>query len=102
MRSLKDPVLGRLDSGGIQEEAPTFGKPVLILRNNTERQEALKSGAAKLIGTNRVNIFNEVNEILDDTNLYNKMSKSINPFGDGNATEKIYKYCEKFLKEKNN
>ena len=88
------------DSGGIQEEAPTFGKPVLILRNNTERQEALNSGAAKLIGTKRMNIFNEVNKILDDTNLYNKMSKSINPFGDGNATEKIYNYCEKFLKKK--
>ena len=88
------------DSGGIQEEAPTFGKPVLILRNTTERQEALNSGAAKLIGTKRMNIFNEVNKILDDTNLYNKMSKSINPFGDGYATEKIYNYCEKFLKEK--
>tara|TARA_B100000242_G_scaffold136667_1_gene97103 strand:+ start:374 stop:1504 length:1131 start_codon:yes stop_codon:yes gene_type:complete len=88
------------DSGGIQEEAPTFGKPVLILRNTTERQEALNSGAAKLIGTKRMNIFNEVNKILDDTNLYNKMSKSINPFGDGHATEKIYNYCEKFLKEK--
>ena len=90
------------DSGGIQEEAPTFGKPVLILRNNTERQEAINSGAAKLIGTKRMNIFNEVNKILDDTNLYNKMSKSINPFGDGHATEKIYNYCEKFLKEKKN
>ena len=88
------------DSGGIQEEAPTFGKPVLILRKNTERQEALNSGTAKLIGTKRINIFNEVSKILDDSNLYNKMSKSINPFGDGNATEKIYNYCEKFLKEK--
>ena len=83
------------DSGGIQEEAPTFGKPVLILRNNTERQEALNSGGAKLIGTKRINIFNEVNKILDDSNLYNKMSKSINPFGDGNA-RKIYNYCENF------
>ena len=90
------------DSGGIQEEAPTFGKPVLILRNNTERQEALNSGAAKLIGTKKMNIFNEVNKILDDTNLYNKMSKSINPFGDGNATDKIYNYCKIFLKEKKN
>ena len=90
------------DSGGIQEEAPTFGKPVLILRNNTERQEALNSGAAKLIGTKRINIFNEVNKILDDSNLYSKMSESINPFGDGNATEKIYKYCEIFLKTKKN
>ena len=89
------------DSGGIQEEAPTFGKPVLILRDNTERQEAIESGAAKLIGTKRINIFNEVNNILDNTNLYNKMSKSKNPFGDGNATNMIYNYCERFLKEKN-
>jgi len=89
------------DSGGIQEEAPTFGKPVLILRDNTERLEALNSGVAKLIGTKRMNIFNEVSKILDDSSLYNKMSKSINPFGDGNATEKIYNYCKKFLKEKN-
>ncbi len=86
------------DSGGIQEEAPTFGKPVLILRDNTERQEALESGSAKLIGTKRINIFNEVNKILDDSNLYNKMSKSKNPFGDGNATIKIYNYCKNFLK----
>ena len=89
------------DSGGIQEEAPTFGKPVLILRDNTERQEALESGNAKLIGTKRINIFNEVNNILDDSNLYKKMSKSRNPFGDGNATNLIYKYCKRFLKEKN-
>ena len=87
------------DSGGIQEEAPTFGKPVLILRDNTERQEALESGSAKLIGTKRINIFNEVNKILDDSNLYNKMSKSKNPFGDGNATIKIYNYCKNFLKK---
>ena len=87
------------DSGGIQEEAPTFGKPVLILRDNTERQEALESGSAKLIGTKRINIFNEVNKILDDSNLYNKMSRSKNPFGDGNATIKIYNYCKKFLKK---
>ena len=89
------------DSGGIQEEAPTFGKPVLILRDNTERLEALNSGVAKLIGTKRMDIFNEVSKILDDSSLYNKMSKSINPFGDGNATEKIYNYCKKFLKKKN-
>tara|TARA_B100000212_G_scaffold336822_1_gene310719 strand:+ start:339 stop:1463 length:1125 start_codon:yes stop_codon:yes gene_type:complete len=89
------------DSGGIQEEAPTFGKPVLILRDNTERQEAINSGAAKLIGTKRINIFNEVNNLLDDSHLYNKMSKSKNPFGDGNATDMIYNYCKRFLKEKN-
>ena len=89
------------DSGGIQEEAPTFGKPVLILRDNTERQEAVEAGSAKLIGTKRINIINEVNNILDDSNIYNKMSKSTNPFGDGNATNKIYNHCKRFLKEKN-
>ncbi len=87
------------DSGGIQEEAPTFGKPVLILRDNTERQEALEAGISKLIGTKRINIINAVNEILDNSKIYKKMSKSVNPFGDGNASERIYTHCINFLEE---
>ena len=79
------------DSGGIQEEAPSFGKPVLVLRNETERPEAVEAGVAKLIGTNRQRIFEEVKQLLEDKEKYEKMVKSINPYGDGRASERIAK-----------
>ncbi len=79
------------DSGGIQEEAPSFGKPVLVLRNETERPEAVEAGVAKLIGTNRQRIFEEVKQLLEDKEKYEKMVKSINPYGDGRASERIVK-----------
>jgi UDP-N-acetylglucosamine 2-epimerase (non-hydrolysing) len=77
------------DSGGIQEEAPSLGKPVLVMRNVTERPEAVEAGAAKLVGTNAKIITDEVQKLLDDPFGYAKMSKIKNPFGDGNASEKI-------------
>ena len=77
------------DSGGIQEEAPGLGKPVLVMRNTTERPEALKSGTVLLVGTNHNLIVSEVSTLLDDAVAYEKMSKAVNPYGDGKACNRI-------------
>lgn len=77
------------DSGGIQEEAPGLGKPVLVMRDTTERPEALSAGTVKLVGTNYDKIVNEVSLLLDNKEQYEKMSKAINPYGDGKACERI-------------
>ena len=79
------------DSGGIQEEAPSLGKPVLVMRNNTERPEALDAGTVKLVGTDYDKIVNEVSKLLDNENYYNEMSQAVNPYGDGLACERIIK-----------
>ena len=77
------------DSGGIQEEAPGLGKPVLVMRDTTERPEAVDAGTVKLVGTDRNKIISEVSRLLDDKAYYEKMSKAINPYGDGMACEGI-------------
>ena len=77
------------DSGGIQEEAPGLGKPVLVMRDTTERPEALKSGTVHLVGTNHDLIVSEVSTLLDDAVAYEKMSKAVNPYGDGKACFRI-------------
>lgn len=77
------------DSGGIQEEAPGLGKPVLVMRDTTERPEALDAGTVKLVGTNYDKILNEVSALLDDTAYYERMSKAVNPYGDGMACGRI-------------
>ena len=77
------------DSGGIQEEAPGLGKPVLVMRDTTERPEALKSGTVHLVGTNHDLIVNEVSTLLDDSVAYERMSKAVNPYGDGKACSRI-------------
>lgn len=77
------------DSGGIQEEAPGLGKPVLVMRDTTERPEALDAGTVKLVGTNYDKIVNEVSALLDDETYYNTMSKAVNPYGDGLACGRI-------------
>lgn len=77
------------DSGGIQEEAPGLGKPVLVMRDTTERPEALDAGTVKLVGTNYDAIVNNVSMLLDDKGAYDKMSKAVNPYGDGMACERI-------------
>ncbi len=77
------------DSGGIQEEAPGLGKPVLVMRDTTERPEALESGTVHLVGTNHDLIFSEVSTLLDDPVAYDKMSKAVNPYGDGKACGRI-------------
>ena len=80
------------DSGGIQEEAPGLGKPVLVMRDTTERPEALESGTVHLVGTDYNKIVGEVSTLLDDAAAYEKMSKAVNPYGDGKACERICNY----------
>ena len=82
------------DSGGIQEEAPGLGKPVLVMRDTTERPEALAAGTVKLVGTNYDKIVGEVSALLDDQGYYNKMSQAVNPYGDGLACERIINYLK--------
>ena len=82
------------DSGGIQEEAPGLGKPVLVMRNTTERPEAVDAGTVKLVGTDYDAIVDNVSKLLTDRYLYNKMSKATNPYGDGKACERIIRYIE--------
>ncbi len=80
------------DSGGIQEEAPGLGKPVLVMRDTTERPEALVAGTVKLVGTDYDKIVSEVSSLLDDTECYKRMSQAVNPYGDGKACERIVEY----------
>lgn len=77
------------DSGGIQEEAPTLGKPVLVMRNVTERQEGVDSGTALLAGTDEKKIVNETQKLIDDEEAYEKMARAVNPYGDGTASSQI-------------
>ena len=77
------------DSGGIQEEAPGLGKPVLVMRDTTERPEALSAGTVRLVGTDYDKIVSEVSSLLDDERHYEEMSKAVNPYGDGLACQRI-------------
>jgi UDP-N-acetylglucosamine 2-epimerase len=77
------------DSGGVQEEAPTFGVPILVLRRTTERQEGVEAGTAKLIGTDRETIIAEASRLLTDPVAYQEMARAVNPYGDGGAAERI-------------
>jgi UDP-N-acetylglucosamine 2-epimerase (non-hydrolysing) len=79
------------DSGGIQEEAPALGKPVLVMREKTERQEGTEAGTTKLVGTNREKITREVSKLLTDEKEYTKMANSINPYGDGTTSVQVAK-----------
>ncbi len=79
------------DSGGVQEEAPSLGKPVLVMRENTERPEAVTAGTVKLVGTDKNNIINVVSLLIDDSSEYNKMANAVNPYGDGLASIRIAK-----------
>lgn len=88
------------DSGGIQEEAPSLGKPVLVLRDTTERPEGIEAGTLKLVGTDEEIIYQETKKLLDDQKEYEKMSKASNPYGDGHASERIVNsIIEKYLKK---
>ena len=82
------------DSGGIQEEAPGLGKPVLVMRDTTERPEALAAGTVKLVGTDYQKIVSEVSILLDNPTVYEKMSKAVNPYGDGHACERIVNFLK--------
>lgn len=82
------------DSGGVQEEAPSLGKPVLVMRDTTERPEAVNAGTVLLVGTDKVKIVSETNKLINDTIFYNKMSLLHNPYGDGLACNKIIKFIK--------
>ena len=79
------------DSGGVQEEAPSFGKPVLVMRDTTERPEGVEAGTARLVGANRKKIIEETFRLLDDDEHYSTMSRAHSPFGDGRASDRIVK-----------
>ena len=83
------------DSGGIQEEAPSMDKPVLVLRNETERKEGLEAGTLLLVGTDREKIVTWAKKLLDDKDLYNKMTQAQNPYGDGRASQRIVDIIER-------
>ena len=83
------------DSGGVQEEAPSLGKPVLVMRDTTERPEAVDAGTVKLIGTVAEDIYREASKLLSDSNEYYKMAAAVNPYGDGNAVERIIEVLRK-------
>lgn len=87
------------DSGGIQEEAPSLGKPVLVLRDTTERPEGIEAGTLKLVGVEEENIYNLTKELLSNKDMYNSMAKASNPYGDGNASKYIVDNIIKELRE---
>ena len=86
------------DSGGVQEEAPSLGKPVLVMRDTTERPEAVAAGTVLLVGTSKEKIFTEANKLLSDKKAYNNMSKLHNPYGDGNACKRIVEHIKNINK----
>jgi UDP-N-acetylglucosamine 2-epimerase (non-hydrolysing) len=88
------------DSGGIQEEAPSLGKPVLVMRKTTERPEGIEAGTVKLVGTDRKSIVSEIMELLDNLLLYEKMSKAVNPYGDGKAAKRIVEILEGIIENR--
>jgi len=77
------------DSGGIQEEVPSYGRPVLVMRDTTERPEGVKAGTLRLVGTDEEAIYNNFKELLENSDAYNAMAKACNPYGDGHACERI-------------
>ena len=85
------------DSGGVQEEAPSLGKPVLVMRDTTERPEALEAGTVKLVGTDPEQIINEAQTLLDDPITYETMSKASNPYGNGTACKQIVNFLQEYL-----
>lgn len=97
VEAIKNCFLVITDSGGLQEEAPALGKPVLVVRNTTERIEAIKAGTAKLIGTNKKDIFENVEELIKNKNAYQSMAKAVNPYGDGFASLKILNSILEYL-----
>jgi len=88
------------DSGGIQEEAPSLGKPVLVMREVTERTEGIDAGTALLVGTSRERIAYEVTRLFGDQTAYARMARSANPYGDGHATDRILDILGRYLNAK--
>ena len=94
MKLVKNAKIVITDSGGIQEEAPSLGKPVLVMRDTTERPEAVEAGTVKLVGSDKRKIVEAVNHLLNDDVKYMEMARAHNPYGDGHASEKICKALE--------
>jgi UDP-N-acetylglucosamine 2-epimerase (non-hydrolysing) len=84
-----EPISSSTDSGGVQEEGPSLGKPILVLRDKTERPEAVRAGMVKLVGTNRDAIISEATRLLDDPAEYERMARLHNPYGDGKVSDRI-------------
>ena len=87
------------DSGGVQEEGPSLGKPVVVMRETTERPEGVDAGAVRLVGTDPQRITDSISELLTNTEVYDTMARAVNPYGDGTASDRIVRICEKFLGE---
>jgi len=96
---LKQSYLVLTDSGGIQEEAPSLGKPVLVMRDVTERPEAVEAGTVKLVGASKANIISSIDLLLNDEALYTKMSQAHNPYGDGKACDRIVEYIRESVND---
>tara|TARA_B100000780_G_scaffold278591_1_gene252683 strand:+ start:1795 stop:2937 length:1143 start_codon:yes stop_codon:yes gene_type:complete len=96
---LKQSYIVLTDSGGIQEEAPSLGKPVLVMRDVTERPEAVKAGTVKLVGTSKKSIISNIDLLINNETLYKKMSQAHNPYGDGKACNRIVKYIRRSLND---
>ena len=96
---LKQSYLVLTDSGGIQEEAPSLGKPVLVMRDVTERPEAVEAGTVKLVGALKTNIISSIHLLLNDEALYTKMSQAHNPYGDGKACDRIVEYIRESVND---
>jgi UDP-N-acetylglucosamine 2-epimerase (non-hydrolysing) len=86
------------DSGGVQEEAPSLGKPVLVMRDTTERPEGVIAGTVKLVGCDEAKIVEETSKLLTDKTAYDEMARAHNPYGDGKATGRILAACAEFLR----
>jgi UDP-N-acetylglucosamine 2-epimerase (non-hydrolysing) len=97
VRAMRDCTLVLTDSGGVQEEAPSLGKPVLVMRDTTERPEAVVAGTVRLVGTDEELIFEEVSTLLTDEGAYQSMARSVNPYGDGRAAPRCVRAIEHFL-----
>jgi UDP-N-acetylglucosamine 2-epimerase (non-hydrolysing) len=87
------------DSGGVQEEAPALGKPVLVLRDETERPEAVDMGVVKLVGPNYERILEEAQRLLDDRSAYEAMARGVSPYGDGGASQRIVKVLQEYARQ---
>ena len=96
--AMKQSFLILSDSGGVQEEAPALGKPVLVLRDETERPEAVEEGVVKLVGTDRETIVSNVQLLLDEPTVYRAMARGVSPYGDGHASQRIATVLSQFRK----
>jgi UDP-N-acetylglucosamine 2-epimerase (non-hydrolysing) len=95
--AMRDSTLILTDSGGVQEEAPSLGKPVLVMRTTTERPEAIDAGTVELVGVDEDVIFTTASRLLDDADAYDRMARAVNPYGDGQACGRIVQACRHFL-----